>query len=90
MNEGFVMGLESMPGGQARASALIGTFKWIFTVIGVQTATWFFQENYMPIGITLIVMMGSGLALMLYAYNRDPAFQKLIQSQPADGSVASH
>nr|BEK81545.1 multidrug effflux MFS transporter [Enterobacter asburiae] len=80
VNEGYVMGLESFPDGQARASALIGTLKWVFTVAGVQTASIFFNGNYKAIGITLTLMISVSIFLMVMAYAKDNRFRILLNS----------
>lgn len=84
VNEGFVMALESMEGGQARASALIGTLKWVFTIIGVQTASHFFHGAYLPIVMTLMLMIGFSMIILLFAYTKDDSFSKMLSSSEPD------
>ncbi|BEU77990.1 multidrug effflux MFS transporter [Enterobacter asburiae] len=84
VNEGYVMALESFPDGKARASALIGTLKWIFTVAGVQTASIFFNGNFKAIGVTLTVMLSLSISLMFMAYAKDSRFRNLLNSKSSN------
>ncbi len=76
INEGFVLTLENLPEAKGKISALVSTFKWIFTIMGVQTASYFYQDNYVPIGLTLFVMMLISLTLMVMTFRRDANFKK--------------
>jgi DHA1 family bicyclomycin/chloramphenicol resistance-like MFS transporter len=47
----FVLALEIIPEAKGRVSALISTIKWIFAIIGVQGASYFYKNNYFAIGV---------------------------------------
>jgi DHA1 family bicyclomycin/chloramphenicol resistance-like MFS transporter len=75
INEGFVLGLESMPDAKGKISAAVSTLKWVFTMIGVQTASYFYQGGYAPIGITLFIMLTFSLLLMVVTSKKDINFK---------------
>lgn len=75
VNEGFVLALESMPEAKGKISALVSTLKWILTIIGVQTASYFYRGSYLPIGLTLLVMMIFSFLLMMLTFQRDTHFK---------------
>lgn len=83
VNEGFVLVLESMPEAKGKISALVSTLKWVVTMTGVQTASYFFHGSYFPIGITLFVMIIFSLLLMIISYKKDVHFQNAFKSKPS-------
>ena len=44
----FILALELIPGAKGRISALISTMKWVFAVIGIQSASFFYNGSYAP------------------------------------------
>jgi len=82
INEGFVLALESMPDAKGKISALVSTLKWVLTMTGVQTASYFYHGSYLPIGITLFVMIILSLLLMIISYKKDVHFQHAFKSKP--------
>ncbi len=79
VNEGLVLALESMPEAKGKISALHSLFKWVFTVIGVQTSSYFYYGHYLPIGITLFVMILIILLLMRITYKKDAKFRNALE-----------
>lgn len=79
INEGFVLAMESMPEAKGKISALVSTLKWVLTMIGVQTASYFYHGDYLPIGITLFVMIILSLLLMIVTYKKDVNFKKAFE-----------
>lgn len=75
INEGFVLAMESMPEAKGKISALVSTLKWVLTMIGVQTASYFYHGSYLPIGITLFVMIILSLFVMIITYKKDVNFK---------------
>lgn len=75
INEGFVLAMESMPEAKGKISALVSTLKWILTMIGVQTSSYFYQGSYLPIGLMLFVMIFFSLILMIVTYKKDANFK---------------
>lgn len=81
INEGFVLALESMPEAKGKISALVSTLKWILTIAGVQTASYFYHGSYLPIGITLFVMIIFSFLLMIISYKKDVHFQNAFKNK---------
>jgi DHA1 family bicyclomycin/chloramphenicol resistance-like MFS transporter len=80
VNEGFVLVLEHMPEAKGKISALISTFKWILTVIGVQIASYFYRDSYFSIGITVFFMMFFSLLLIMFSYKNDVKFHSVFNN----------
>ena len=80
LNEGFALALKNAPEAQGKVSALISTFKWLFTVIGVQTASYFYHGSYFPIGITLISMISLCVLLIIFVYRQDSKLKITLNS----------
>lgn len=75
INEGFVLALESMPEAKGKISALISTLKWVFTMLGVQTASYFYHGSYAPIAVTIFLMISFSFLLLILTYKKDPHFK---------------
>jgi DHA1 family bicyclomycin/chloramphenicol resistance-like MFS transporter len=75
INEGFVLAMESMPEAKGKISGLVSTLKWVITMIGVQTASYFYHGSYTPIAITLFVMISISLLIMIVTYKKDVNFK---------------
>jgi DHA1 family bicyclomycin/chloramphenicol resistance-like MFS transporter len=76
-NAMFVLALDLIPGAKGRISALISTMKWIFAIIGVQTASYFYHENYTPIGIVITLMVIISLFLASVIWREDKNLKKI-------------
>jgi DHA1 family bicyclomycin/chloramphenicol resistance-like MFS transporter len=53
----FVRALTVVPKAQGRISALIATAKWVFAIIGIQTASYFYHQSYSSIGMVVTFMV---------------------------------
>jgi DHA1 family bicyclomycin/chloramphenicol resistance-like MFS transporter len=79
VNEMFVSALNSLPQAKGQVSALISTLKWVFTIAGVQISSFFYQGNYLPIGLTIIMMILTCLILLYVIAYRNPSFKDTLQ-----------
>lgn len=82
VNEGFALALESAADAKGQVSALISNFKWIFTIIGVQTASYFYHGRYLSVGLTLMTMIIACILLAIFAYRKDPKITIALQAAP--------
>jgi DHA1 family bicyclomycin/chloramphenicol resistance-like MFS transporter len=64
----FVLTLDKIPEAKGKISALISTTKWVFTIIGLQVAGFFYAKSYASVGTitTLMVVVSLSLAALLW------------------------
>lgn len=67
----FVRALEILPEAKGRISALISTMKWVFSVIGIQTASYFYNDSYKSIGIVITFMILFSVLCGKFLINND-------------------
>ncbi len=67
----FVLALEIVPEAKGRVSALITTIKWIFAIMGVQGASYFYNNSYFSIGIFITIMVFISIILFLKLWKMD-------------------
>lgn len=77
-NAMFVLALEVIPSAKGRVSALISTIKWVFSVIGIQTASYFYNANYVSTGIIMVTMVILGIILGLKLWQEDENLKKAL------------
>jgi MFS transporter, DHA1 family, multidrug resistance protein len=70
------LALNTDPEAKGRVSALISTFKWIFAVIGVQCASFFYMQNYLSLGITISTMIFLSVLISYILWRSDPRLKK--------------
>lgn len=76
----FVMALETIPMAKGKISAVISVARWIFTVIGIQSASYFYTDTYMAIGVMTTSMVAAVILLGVIVWMFDPKFKAGVTS----------
>ena len=72
----IVLVLDIIPSAKGRVSALISTIKWIFAIIGIQVASFFYDKTYTSIGVMMTLMVLISLILSSIIWREDEKLRK--------------
>lgn len=76
----YVLGLGSIAGASGKISGLLTTGKWLFTIVGIQTASYFYTHDFRSTGLLIFVMEFATLAILLVFLNRNKKFHQEVYS----------
>ena len=72
----YVLGLDSIAGASGKISGLLTTGKWLFTIVGIQTASYFYTHDFRSTGLLIFVMEFATLVILLVLLNRNKKFHQ--------------
>jgi MFS family permease len=72
----FPLAISIKKDASGKVSALIATLKWIATIIGVQSASFFYTGAYFPIGFTIVIMLLLSIMLCAILWKEDDRLGK--------------
>lgn len=77
-NMAYVLALDSMPQASGKISSAITNGKWIITIIGVQTASFFYTYDFRSTGLLMLIMLVISFAVMFNLLKNEKQFQKQV------------
>lgn len=70
----YLFGLNSIAGASGKISSIFTVGKWLFTVVGIQTASYFYANDFRSTGFLMFIMEFAGIVITLMLLNRDKKF----------------
>lgn len=83
----YVLGLDSITGASGKISGLITTGKWIFTIVGIQTASYFYTHDFRSTGLLMFVMELVTLIILLVLLRKNKKFHQEVYSELRPANV---
>lgn len=77
-NMAYVLALDSMPQASGKISSAITNGKWIVTIIGVQTASFFYTHDFRSTGLLMLIMLVISFSMMFNLLKSEKKFQKQV------------
>lgn len=72
----YVLALDSLAGASGKISSAITTGKWVFTIIGIQTASYFYTHDFRSTGLLMLTMLVISFSIMFILIKREKKFQQ--------------
>ena len=70
----YLFGLNSIAGASGKISSIFTVGKWLFTVVGIQTASYFYAHDFRSTGILMFIMELAGVVITLVLLSKDKKF----------------
>ena len=78
----YVLGLNSISGASGKISGIFTTGKWLFTIVGIQVASYFYTYDFRSTGILMLIMELCALITLIILIKSDKNLYKEIYSTP--------
>lgn len=76
----YVLGLDSIAGASGKISGLITTGKWLFTIVGIQTASYFYTHDFRSTGFLMFIMELVTFIILVMLIKRNKKFHQEVYS----------
>lgn len=76
LNMMYVLALDSIAGASGKVSGLITTGKWLFSIFGIQTASYFYSHDFRSTGLLMLVMELGALVIIFVLLKKDDKYRE--------------
>ena len=90
VNLTHVMTIEYDPGNSAKISALVTMCRWLIASVGIQTASWLYQDSFLSTAYVLTAWFLIALFVIAWMCAKHPDFKARLMSQDKTSGQLAH